>query len=299
VPGLERLGLLRPLRDALLKRYIRKGYQVLLQREPDREGEVHFLDQLRSGAITRRQFLEQLRVSEEFRLRLPLTDVLGSLHLSRCEFVRSLPKAGRILDLGGTHLSSASGAFVNLGYPYRFERLVIVDLPPDERHELYRAEAFGAVESPLGPVEYRYGSMTDLSMFADGEFDLVYCGQAIEHVTDEEGNLVVKQAMRVLAPGGWFCLDTPNGRVCRLQQQDLINPDHKVEYTHAELSAKLLRAGFGIVQAWGLNYGGPGIGQGRFSMAEVAANTGLFHEIDDCYLLAYVCRKPNGHDAHG
>ena len=31
---------------------------------------------------------------------------------------------------------------------------------------------------------------------------------------------------------------------------------------------------------------------GRFSFEELAGNTGVFHEIEDCYLLAYVCRKP-------
>jgi SAM-dependent methyltransferase len=302
VPVLDRLGVmdpirnvvLDPLRDAETRRYIRWGYQILLQREPDAEGEAHFLEKLRSGEITRREFLERLRISEEFRFKVPLGNALGSLHLSRCEFVRSLPKASRIIDLGGTHLTSEYGAFVNLGYPYRFERLVIVDLPPEERHELYHQdEAFSAVESPLGPVEYRYASMTDLSPFKDGEFDLVYCGQAIEHVTEEDGTRVIEQAFRVLEPGGWFCLDTPNGYVCRMQQQGMINPDHDVEYTHAELSAKLEAAGFEIAEAWGLNYGGPGIEEGRFSMADMAANTGMFQDIENCYLLAYVCHKPS------
>ncbi len=52
---------------------------------------------------------------------------------------------------------------VELGYPYAFERLTIVDLPDCERHEPYRSEdapAAGRVETELGPVEYLYQSMT-------------------------------------------------------------------------------------------------------------------------------------------
>ena len=34
----------------------------------------------------------------------------------------------------------------------------------------------------------------------------------------------------MLAPGGWLCLDTPNGPVWRLRSAELMNDDHKVEY---------------------------------------------------------------------
>ena len=49
--------------------------------------------------------------------------------------------------------ASARGALVELGYPYRFERLTIVDLPDGERHELYRSDggpAVGVVQTELG-----------------------------------------------------------------------------------------------------------------------------------------------------
>ena len=44
-----------------------------------------------------------------------------------------------------------------------------------------------------------------------------------------------------LRPGGYFALDTPNGRLTRLQQADFIDPDHKIEYTFEQLFAKLRR----------------------------------------------------------
>jgi hypothetical protein len=98
--------------------------------------------------------------------------------------------------------------------------------------------------------------------------------------------------MRLLRPGGYFCLDTPNGRVTRLQQAEFVDPDHKIEYTHEQLSAKLLRAGFTITTACGLNYLGAGAKTAHFDAHEVARHPGLYADIRNCYLLGYVCQKP-------
>jgi ubiquinone/menaquinone biosynthesis C-methylase UbiE len=134
--------------------------------------------------------------------------------------------------------------------------------------------------------------MSDLSAFADESFDLVYSGQSIEHVTAEEGSIVLNEAFRVLRPGGYIALDTPNALVTRLQQAAFIDPDHKVEYTPDELSAKLGSAGFDVVESKGLNYAGRSVEAGRFDPEEVAANSGMFEAAEDCYILCYVCRKP-------
>ena len=181
---------------------------------------------------------------------------------------------------------------MQLGYPYPFERLVLVDLPHEARHELYRhSKDADVVQTDHGPVEHAYHSMADLSLYEDGSFDLVYSGQTIEHVTKEECEKVLAEVMRVLGPGGWFCVDTPNATVCRLQQPELINDDHKIEYTHEQFSAKLTSAGFLIREAKGLNdLGHPGE-EGGFVLREVARNRGVYGEPRDCYLLAYVCQK--------
>ena len=206
--------------------------------------------------------------------------------------MRSLPRARRILDLGGADQGHPSGALVGLGYPYFFERLVVVDLPHEERHDLYAASPrMDRFESPRGPVEYRYHSMTDFSGFDADSFDLVFSGQTIEHVHEHEADEVFAGAVKVLEPGGYFCLDTPNGPACRRQQPELINPDHKIEYSHAQLSEKLERAGFEILEARGLNHLG-WILEGEWNYAELARNTGVYWEIEECYMLAYVCRKP-------
>jgi predicted SAM-dependent methyltransferase len=270
---------------------VRFAFNTVLLREPDEVGGPHYERELET--IPRSRMLEVMRGSEEAYFNVRVTDLLNSLHLSRCDFVRGLPRARRILDLGGTHQSNREGAFVHLGYPYPFERLVLVDLPVEERHEIYRlSEEAEVVDTPLGPVEYAYHSMADLSRYDDESFDLVYSGQTIEHVTEEECDRVLKETFRVLAPGGWFAVDTPNDTVCRLQRPDFINDDHKVEYTHAQFSAKLERAGFEVREAKGLNYLGHPASEGGFDEAEVARNNGVYGEPHDCYLLAYLAQKP-------
>ncbi|MGH8973343.1 MAG: methyltransferase domain-containing protein [Acidimicrobiia bacterium] len=274
--------------------FLRAAYNMLLRREPDAGGAAHYRARLASGELDRPGVLDHLRFSPEFHHGLPVEgSQLGhSLHLSRSEFIAGLPPAGRILDLGGSSSYSAWGAMVVMGYPYTFESLTIVDLPPDDRHEIYRwADQPSAVETPNGPVAYAYHSMTDLARYPDGGFDLVYSGQTIEHVTGPEADHVLAEVHRLLRPGGYLALDTPNARACRAQQAEFIDPDHKVEYTHVEMVAKLERAGFSIREAKGLNYLGRALTEGRFSLEEATRNPGIFASPEDCYLLAYLAQR--------
>jgi predicted SAM-dependent methyltransferase len=278
--------------------FVEGAYRYLLQRAPDPTGLQTYLGHLRAGTRTRETMLAEMRGLDEFwsKFAFRYYDPLLVLHRSRCLFVQGFPRADRILDLGGTHQQAREGALVLLGYPYPFERLCVVDLPVGDRHELYRQ--IGEVdreETELGTVEYHYRSMVDLSIFPDGEFGLVYSGQSIEHVTGEEADQVLAEAFRVLRPGGHLCLDTPNFAASRLQLEgtdmEFTNPDHKIEYTHAELSRKLEASGFSIVAAKGLVHLPETFRTGKFSNEEMGTNTGVFDDIEQCSLLAYVCRK--------
>lgn len=266
------------------------AYRLILDREPDPAGIEHYGPQLAGGTLTAHGLAEELLASAEFeqRPRHPGRLLNFSLHWSRRDFVRSLPPAARILDLGGSWKWSAEGAFVALGYPYDFERLTIVDLPSDDRHPSYRSDHHDEVVTPQGVVAYDYRSMTDLDRYPSGAFDLVYCGQSIEHVTEEEGRHVLAECRRLLAPGGHLALDTPNGRVCRLQQDDFIDPDHELEYTVDQLLAAVDGAGLDTVFLRGLNYMGRAAARGAFSADEAAGNRGMFGAVEDCYLIALV-----------
>lgn len=282
-----------PFRYLPPKQSVRMAFNVVLDREPDPEGGADYARKLERGELSRHGVAEALAHSEEFRRRVPIGNVLLSMHVSRSEFVAGLPRAARILDLGGTHQGMPDGAFVHLGYPYPFERLVVVDLPVDERDAIYQGGSSGEpVVSELGPVEFAFHSMVDLSRYEDGAFDLVYSGQSIEHVSEADGDTVVREVHRVLAPGGWFCLDTPNGPVWRLRSDELMNHDHQIEYGAAQLVAKLERGGFDVTECKGLNLMRAGVARKLFDEAEASAHPGVFASAEDCLLLAVVARKP-------
>jgi SAM-dependent methyltransferase len=282
-----------PVRRASDARFVRRAYRDVLRREADANGLNTALDHLATGSRTREGTLDDLISSDEFRTSIHYLNPIVSMHVSRCRFVQSLPRAARILDLGGASQNDPDGALIALTYPYEFDELVIVDLPFDERHELYgHGSPIEEVQTRLGMVRYRYHSMADFSGFDDDSFDMVYSGQTIEHVEPEECDMILQGVRRVLRPGGFFAVDTPNGPVCRLQQEAFINPDHKVEYSHGEFSERLERAGLDIVGAWGLNWLGESVRTGQFLEHELRENVGLYHEIEECYLLAYLCRKP-------
>jgi SAM-dependent methyltransferase len=269
-------------------------YELVLDREPDPTGTASYLAGLENGTLTPHQLAQWAVASGEWWSVTPFPGLGQSLHFSRMLFVRSLPAGRRILDLGGTALGNPTGALVLMGYPYEFDDLVVIDLPSDERNALYQEDTAHAVtQTTLGPVRYQYHSMVDLSDYADGSVDLVYSGQSIEHVPFEVADRVLAEVRRVLRPGGSLALDTPNARVTRLQQAEFIDPDHEHEYTHAELVTKLEGAGFEVAQAKGLNYAGPSLAAGRFDVDQIATARGLFDAIEDCYLLAYVCRVPD------
>ncbi|HEY6429251.1 MAG TPA: DUF4214 domain-containing protein [Acidimicrobiales bacterium] len=282
-----------PFRYLPPKQSVRMAYNVVLDREPDPTGGAEYSQKLADGELSRHGVAQALAHSEEFRRQVPIGDVLLSMHVSRSEFVAGLPPAARILDLGGTHQGFADGALVHLGYPYPFERVVVVDLPVEERHQIYQGGSAGEpVRSELGPVEFAFHSMVDLGRYDDGSFDLVYSGQSIEHVTEAEGDEVVGEVFRVLAPGGWFCLDTPNGSVWRLRSAELMNDDHKVEYAVDQLVAKLERAGLVVTERKGLNLMRRGVAAGVFDESEASAHPGVFAAAEECLLLALVARKP-------
>jgi len=81
--------------------------------------------------------------------------------------------------------------------------------------------------------------------FAAGAFDLVVSQDTLEHVEDDRG--AVREACRVLAPGGRFVVFTPRAPVHTARPA---NPFHRREYSAASLAA-LLGAHFAGVTFYG------------------------------------------------
>jgi len=73
--------------------------------------------------------------------------------------------------------------------------------------------------------------------FHDNSFDVVLSFQVIEHVKDVDTYL--NEIMRVLAPGGYFFLSTPNAKSRLLPFQNPWNKFHRREYTADSLTTTL------------------------------------------------------------
>lgn len=282
-------GLIEDLRP---RDVLRGLFHLFFGREPDLSDNGAYVKEVESGELKPRQLLEWFVHSAEWSHLAPMTEFGPALHYGRGLFIRSLPRAQRILDIGGAAASDPGGGLVLMGYPYRFAELVIVDLPNEERHPLYRGDIRpNFVQTAKGPVTYRYHSMTDLSGLPSASFDLVYSGQSIEHVSRPEAGRVLAQVRRVLKVGGVLALDTPNSKLTRLQGSYLVDPDHKYEYTHSEMVSMIRGNGFKIERVHGISYGGECLDRDEFDAKILATQRGLFDRIDDCYLLAYVARR--------
>ena len=236
----------------------------------------------------------QLLYSAEFMERLvdrAIEAHLFLIHRARQIMVRRLlPSAGAILDLGGIN-----APLFRIGYAHSFRRMVIVDLPPDERHLAYRDIRFDAPEG-CGEVTIHYGDMTSLGHFADSTFDLVWSGQSIEHVEPQAASRMCSEALRVLRPGGHFCLDTPNRAITTIHTREIgggfVHPDHKYEYRASELRELLRGFGFEIEMERGICEMPKTVQTGRFHYEDFALGNPIANNAEDGYILFFRCRKP-------
>lgn len=269
-------------------------YRMLLGRPIDGGA----LESIRAGmaAGTYDDFLLGLQVncSAEYMGRLVERAIdahIYFVHRARQVMVRRLlPPARQIIDLGG-----ANAPLYRLGYAHPFERLVMVDLPPEARHDMYKNIKVSA-PTEGAEVVIHYSDMTRLEAFPDASFDLVWSGQSIEHVDLEGGRRMCAEAMRVLKPGGHFCLDTPNRGVTKIHTRDwgagFIHPEHKHEYHGPELRAQLEAAGFQVLEAKGVCEMPATCATGDFDYRDFILGNPLTDDLERGYILYFGCRKP-------
>jgi predicted SAM-dependent methyltransferase len=215
---------------------------------------------------------------------------LDYIHAVRCRLVRTLlPAAAEICDLGG-----ANSPLYRMGYPYPFDRLVMIDLPDEQRHKIY-----GKFE-PLehdgnGKVQILYANMVHLDMLPDASFDLVWSGQSIEHISEADGRRMCAEVFRILKPNGAFCLDTPNGKMTRVHAATgglpFIHPEHQIEYEPAHLKDVIRTAGFKIIEEYGICHMRTIARTGEFSYNDFRDGIPISSNVDESYIQYYSCRK--------
>jgi len=259
--------------------WIEDTYQAVLGRKPN-ESDV---DNIRSQNLTARQLSIQLLYSAEF-----LSAICAEakehhhaiIHGARIRLIRSLPRADVILDIGG-----ANGSLVEFGYRHDYRRLIISDLPPEDRiAELQTVDL--AKKWQWNP---RVQVINDLSEIQNNSVDLAWAGQLIEHIAQEDLLAFLAEIKRVLRPGGRFCLDTPNALMARIHSPELLHPDHKYEYTPDELE-EILGKYFEIENKLGLIPMPDSYEVRQFLYQEMPI--GSFSEnLNNCYIMYFSCRK--------
>jgi ubiquinone/menaquinone biosynthesis C-methylase UbiE len=145
----------------------------------------------------------------------------------------------------------------------------------------------------MGRIRYLHASMTDLAALESGSVDLVFAGQSIEHITEEEARGVMREVFRVLQAGGHFCLDTINGPVARLHSPDrFLHPEHKVEYAVSHLVAQLHLAGFRVQAVKGIVPMPRSLRTGVYDEREFFDNAHLSDDAESSFLFCVHCVKP-------
>jgi glycosyltransferase involved in cell wall biosynthesis/predicted SAM-dependent methyltransferase len=215
---------------------------------------------------------------------------LNLIHQARKKMVETLlPPGELILDLGG-----ANCPLYKMGYPYHFKKLVLIDLPPEERHEYYK-EIIVDPDCEKGEVVIKYNDMTQLDDFQDESVDFVWSGQSIEHIPHEAGKRMCEAAFRVLKKGGAFCLDTPNRLITKIHTRDIgggfIHPEHCIEYTPDQLRNLLLEAGFTVKEEYGICEMPNTASTGEFCYEDFIYGNKINSDIEKGYILFYHCVK--------
>lgn len=267
---------------------------MALGRQPLDEEVVGYSQYLNNSLFSEHQMLHALRASAE-SVNRELADAkalhLFAIHRARVQLMATeLPPASHILDLGG-----ANAPLCDAGYPHQFSQLVIVDLPPEDRHDEFAGRIVSDRESPNGAVRVAYTSMTDLSMFESSSIDLAWSGQSVEHISVEAAEQMFAEVLRVLRPTGWFCLDTPNRLLTKIHAEGaMIHPDHQHEYTPSELTSALANAGFRVVRSLGVCDMPLTSRSGVIDYRDFLVGAGISQSIDTSYIQFHACQPASG-----
>lgn len=136
-------------------------------------------------------------------------------------------------------------------------RVTVLDLPRER--EVQHALKLGVTDDIVDQLGERRSNiervvledMTETSE-PDARYDGVLAVEVIEHVTDDEA--FVTQLRRVVRPGGWAYLTTPNGDYVRNEGPDH-NPDHLRLYGRRQLQDLLARHFDDVRVVYGIHTG--------------------------------------------
>ena len=139
---------------------------------------------------------------------------------------RWIPADAAVLDL--------AAGYADFSTTVRARRRVALDMNP-------------ALPQLVAPgIEAVVGDATDLSRFADGEFDAVFASNFLEHLEHDAVDRCLGEIRRVLRPAGRLLLVQPNFRLAPGAYFD--DYTHRTIFTDRSLSDLLVARGFSLVR---------------------------------------------------
>lgn len=164
------------------------------------------------------------------------TEVSDVVHKLRTALLRSSPKTQGVFLTAG---AAGSWYFDWIDQAYG----------PVRRH--IAIEKFSPKpESLPSNVEWIPESVGQMSSVQDGSVDVLFSGQNFEHLWYPEAEGFLLEAARVVKPGGWLLIDSPNRTITARDR--VAHPEHVVEFTAPEAKLLLEAAGFEVVRMVGL-----------------------------------------------
>jgi len=162
-------------------------------------------------------------VSGYFRTRLAPNPHRSAVWRHICDYLRRwIPPDSAVLELGAGWCDFANNIHAR--------RVVAMDLDITVR----RAAA--------PQVQAELGDCTDLSRFGDGEFDVVFASNLLEHLERPDASALLAESARVLRPGGRLILLQPNFR---------LNPgSYFDDYTHVAIYTDRSLPDYLVSEGW-------------------------------------------------
>jgi len=207
------------------------------------------------------------------------------LHECRSICLGRIPQAKRLLSIG------CSGKWYfewfDKFYPYSIEEHMGIDLNPKP------------ADLPSN-ITWLQNEGSDLSSIDSNNFDLVFAGQFIEHISWESQATLLAEVNRVLKPDGIFVLDSPNYTVTN--RYGWKQPEHIHELTFRQAYEILQLAGFEIQDCQGLVpidlLGSPSelvgkylLGSGSFILEQKDIARSLTHDCDNSFIWWITAKK--------
>jgi len=158
------------------------------------------------------------------------------IHAERGKLLRELPKDAQVFCSAG-----CSGRW--------YFDWIEQEYGPVALH--YGVELFSPRPDDLPPnVRWISNSVADMTDVPGASVDILFSGQNIEHLYREDLHGFLKEANRVVKPGGHICLDSPNRTIS--QDASYTQPQHTLEFSVPEAVELVEAAGFAVEKVSGI-----------------------------------------------